>query len=105
MSSEREAGRTLPQALREALRGPDPKGLDELSRELGVSEKELPDALDKLRRSLQHAGERLVQAPPRCLACGFEFESRTRAKRPSRCPRCSSERLTKPRFRIDASRR
>jgi transcriptional regulator len=101
MTSEREARLTLPRALREALRGPEPKGLDELSRELGVSEKDLPDAIEKLRRSLQHTAERLHQTPPRCLACGFEFESRTRVKRPSRCPRCSAERLTKPRFWIE----
>jgi predicted Zn-ribbon and HTH transcriptional regulator len=101
MTSEREAGLTLPRALREALRGAEPKGLDELSRELGVSEKELPDALEKLSRSLKHAGEKLCQTPPRCVACNFEFEARSRARRPSRCPRCSSERLTKPRFRIE----
>jgi hypothetical protein len=35
------------------------------------------------------------------VACGFEFKERERAKRPSRCPRCSSERLTKPRFWIE----
>jgi len=101
MTSEREARLTLPRALREALHGPVPKGLDELSRELGVSEKELPDAIEKLRRSLQHTAERVHQTPPRCLACGFEFESRTRVKRPSRCPRCSAERLTRPRFWIE----
>ena len=101
MSTEREAGLTLPQALRAALRGPDPKGLDELSRELGVSEKELPDALEKLRRSLQHGDEQLRQTAPRCVPCGFEFESRTRARRPSRCPRCGAERITKPRFWIE----
>lgn len=99
--AEREARLTLPRALREALSGPEPKGLDELSRDLGVSEKELPDALEKLRRSLQHTGQTLRQTPPRCVACNFEFESRTRARKPSRCPRCSSERLTKPRFRIE----
>jgi hypothetical protein len=91
---------TLPKALREALRGPTPKGLAELSRELRVSEKELPDALAKLKRSLQHSGETLKEVPPRCIACGFEFEALGRARRPSRCPRCSSERLTRPRFWI-----
>lgn len=101
MASEREARLSLPQALREALRSPDPKGTGELSRELGVSEKELPDALEKLRRTLSHSGEALHQTAPRCVGCGFEFEARTRARRPSRCPRCSSERLTKPRFWIE----
>jgi predicted Zn-ribbon and HTH transcriptional regulator len=98
--TEREARATLPQALRAALTGETPKGLDELSRELGVSEKLLPDALDKLRRSLARDAQRLHQEPPRCVACGFEFEARARSRRPSRCPRCSSERLTRPRFWI-----
>jgi predicted Zn-ribbon and HTH transcriptional regulator len=101
MASDRGARLTLPQALREALRGPNPKGMDELSRELGVSEKELPDALEKLKKSLVHGGQALRQAPPRCIACGFEFDARTRARRPSRCPRCGSVRLTKPRFWIE----
>jgi len=101
MSGERESRLTLPQALRQALGGPEPKGLDELSRELGVSEKLLPDALEKLRRSLQNGNARLCQEPPRCLACAFVFEARSRAKRPSRCPRCSSERLSRPRFWIE----
>ena len=98
--TEREARATLPQALRAALTGATPKALDELSRELSVSEKVLPDALDKLRRSLAQGNERLHQEPPRCVACGFEFEARARSRRPSRCPRCSSERLTRPRFWI-----
>jgi predicted Zn-ribbon and HTH transcriptional regulator len=101
MTSERPARLTLPQALREALRTGTPKALDELSRELGVSEKVLPDALDKLRRSASNKGERLRQEPPRCIACGFEFADRARAKRPSRCARCGSERLTKPRFWLE----
>lgn len=101
MSSEREARHTLPQALRRALAGTERKGLDELSRELGVSEKLLPDALEKVRRSLQRRGERLCQEPPRCIECGYGFEARARTKRPSRCPRCSSERLSRPRFWIE----
>jgi transcriptional regulator len=101
MPADREAHLTLPQSLRAALSGPTPKDLGELSRELGVSEKLLPDALEKLSRSLAHQGQALHQAPPRCVACGFEFKERERAKRPSRCPRCSSERLTKPRFWIE----
>jgi predicted Zn-ribbon and HTH transcriptional regulator len=101
MSSEREALLTLPQALRRALDGSTPKGLDELSRELGVSEKVLPDALEKLSRSLQRTGSRLCREPSRCLGCGFTFDARTRTKRPSRCPSCSSERLSRPRFWIE----
>lgn len=101
MDGSREAKTTLPRALRAALTGTTPRGLDELSRELGVSEKELPLALDKVRRTLERSSERLRMEPSRCLACHFELDERGRAKRPSRCPRCSSERLTRPRFWIE----
>jgi transcriptional regulator len=101
MSAEHEARETLPRALRAALTGATPRDLAELSRELGVSEKLLPDALDKLRRTLERCGERLCMEPPRCLVCGVALEARTRAKRPSRCPHCRSERLTRPRFWIE----
>jgi transcriptional regulator len=101
MPSDREAHVTLPQAVRAALTGTTPKGLDELSRELGVSEKVLPELIDKVARSLQRGDQQLHREPPRCVACGFEFEHRTRASRPSRCPRCSSERLTRARFWIE----
>jgi predicted Zn-ribbon and HTH transcriptional regulator len=101
MPADREARLTLPQAVREALRGPTPKALDQLSRELGVSEKLLPDALEKLSKSLVHQGQRLRQEPARCVVCDFVFDSRERTKRPSRCARCGSERLTRPRFWIE----
>jgi transcriptional regulator len=104
MASLREAQLTLPQALRAALEGATPKSLTELSAELSVSEKVLPDALDKLSRSLERSAQSLQREPPRCLACGFEFHDRARAKRPSRCPSCSSERLSKARFWIAAER-
>jgi len=100
---EREAQTTLPRALREALTGASagPLSLAELSEQLGVSQKELPAALDKLRRTLERAGQRLRMQPSCCLACQLELSERTRAKRPSRCPRCASERLTHPRFWIE----
>jgi predicted Zn-ribbon and HTH transcriptional regulator len=101
VSEEHEARETLPRALRAALTGAPPRGLAELSRELGVSEKLLPEALEKLSRTLERQGERLCMEAPRCLACGFVLEARGRAKRPSRCPRCRSERLTRSRFWIE----
>ncbi len=104
MASLRESHLTLPQALRAALAGASPKSFDDLSAELGVSMKVLPDALEKLSRSLAHGAERLQSERARCLACGFEFRERARTKRPSRCPSCSSERLTKPRFWIASKR-
>lgn len=40
----------------------------------------------------------LVYEPPRCAACGYVFGELKRIRRPSRCPRCKSERILPPRF-------
>jgi predicted Zn-ribbon and HTH transcriptional regulator len=96
-----EARLTLPQALRARLTGAEPQSLKQLSAELGVPEKVLPDALDKLSRSLRHTEQQLRRLVPACLECGFEFSERSRSSSPSRCPRCRSERITRARFWIE----
>ena len=96
-----EARLTLPQALQAALACAEPKALKELSAELGVSEKVLPEAIEKLNRSLRRTEKRLRQIQPKCLGCGFEFRERERFTRPSRCPSCKSERITPARYWIE----
>ena len=96
-----EARLTLPQALQATLACAEPKTLKELSAELGVSEKVLPEAIEKLSRSLRRTEQRLRQIQPKCLECGFEFRERERFTRPSRCPSCKSERITPARFWIE----
>jgi predicted Zn-ribbon and HTH transcriptional regulator len=91
---------TVPQRLRQALTGAPPRTLKELSGELSASEKELALALEKLQLSLRHAAVQLGVEPARCIACGFEFESRGRVSKPSRCPNCRSERIQPARFWI-----
>jgi predicted Zn-ribbon and HTH transcriptional regulator len=90
---------TVRAALREALRSGE-HSLRELSQLLGVSERDLLEHLEHLARSLLSTGERLAIDPPRCLACGFGFEERTRLKRPGRCPACKATRISMPRFAI-----
>ncbi len=96
-----EARLTLPQALQAALASAEPKALKDLSVELGVSEKVLPEALEKLNRSLRRTEKRLRQVHPKCLDCGFDFRDRERFTRPSRCPSCKSERIRPARFWIE----
>ena len=70
----------------------------------------LTDALVSIRekdvehidRSLARTGERLVVEPAVCQECGFGFKKREKKTRPSRCPKCQSERITAPRFRVEA---
>ena len=92
---------TLRAALREVLRGPY-RTLHELSGELRASEREVLEHLEHLELSLQHTQERLEIEPARCLACGFSFDTRTRLKKPGRCPACRATRIAPPRFSITA---
>lgn len=99
--SSPERNETARAELRDALRAtPVPATIRELSQTLGISERDLYDHLEHLARSLPHAGERLIVDPARCLGCGFEFEDRTRLKKPGKCPSCKSTRIAPPRFGI-----
>ncbi len=70
----------------------------EISGEIGISEKEVASHLPHIHRSLARRGQKLVVTPSRCLECGYTFKNHNRFKKPSRCPKCKSERLEPPRF-------
>ncbi len=72
----------------------------ELSRAVGLPEREVAGHLEHLARSLKASGEKLEISPARCLGCEFEFRDRSRPRPPSRCPKCRGERITAPRFCI-----
>ena len=97
-----ERAETVRAGLRELLRSGE-HSLRELSQALSVAERDLLEHIEHLARSLPHSGERLAIDPPRCLACGFAFEARTRLKRPGRCPACKATRIAPPRFAITAA--
>jgi predicted Zn-ribbon and HTH transcriptional regulator len=44
--------------------------------------------------------ERVIMLPPKCRACGFIFKALEKPKRPGKCPKCKSERVTSPLFKI-----
>jgi hypothetical protein len=75
---------------------------EELRRDLEIPARSLEDDLGHVERSLRRGPARLRVDPARCLACGFTFEDRAprRFQAPSRCPRCKSERIAEPRFRV-----
>ena len=87
-------------ALHEALLGA-PKTSKDLSARAGMSEKEIPEHLEHLEKSLKAKGERLVVKPAECLACSFVFKDRSRVAAPGSCPKCQSERIAPPRFHIE----
>ncbi len=60
---------------------------------------------------LYHAGKSLIRRSggkivitmivPRCRDCGYEFKDLDKPKKPSKCPRCKSQRIEPPRFYIE----
>ena len=70
----------------------------ELSKRIGISEKDVAGHLEHLARSLRGGGGRLEVEPARCIECGFRFNERTRFTTPSRCPQCKDEAVAPPRF-------
>jgi predicted Zn-ribbon and HTH transcriptional regulator len=88
---------TIRQSLLSLL-AEEPRSLSELSNALRVSERELVDHLEHL---LSGRRPRVTIVPSRCKACEFRFDTRARVRRPSRCPKCRSERLSQPRFWIE----
>lgn len=75
----------------------------DLSKRVGIPERDVAWHLEHLQRSARRRGERLEIEESRCLACDFAFPGRRRFTRPSRCPECGSTRLTLPRFRIESA--
>jgi len=83
-----------------AILSAGPCGAQELSRALGISEKEVYSHLPHLQRSIAASGRKLAVEPAVCLACGYVFSKRSRFTRPGRCVRCRNERITEPTYRI-----
>jgi predicted Zn-ribbon and HTH transcriptional regulator len=95
-----ERGTTARAALLDALLG-GALTAREISARAGMREKDVPEHLEHLERSLRREGRRLIVTPARCLACSFVFKSRSRFTTPGSCPECRSERVAPPAFRVE----
>jgi predicted Zn-ribbon and HTH transcriptional regulator len=93
------AAATVRQRIAEALRE-GPATAKDLSRRVGIPEREVAGHLVHLARSLRARGAKLAMTPPECLDCGFAFPGRERTTRPSHCPRCRSRRISLPEFSL-----
>ena len=85
--------------LRDVL-GPEPQSARELSQRASLSEKEVLEHLPHLARSLAAEDRELGILPARCKSCSFHFEPDLSRARPSRCPKCKSERIEAARFSL-----
>lgn len=92
-------GLTVRQRIAELLRSTELTA-QEISKKASVAEREVAEHLRHLEHSLRQTGERLRVLAPHCVNCGFVFGERDKHGRPSRCPKCKSERLSKARFTV-----
>ena len=72
----------------------------DLSRELGISEKNLPH-LPHVAHTAKATGKTLIIIPSKCETCGYEFSGRKRFTKPGKCPTCRSTHVQKPQFVIE----
>ncbi len=72
----------------------------QLSREVGIKEKEVYEHLTHISRSLAARRRKINIRPSECLKCGYVFEDRKRFTRPGRCPRCRESHIINPSFKI-----
>jgi predicted Zn-ribbon and HTH transcriptional regulator len=76
-------------------------GARDLSKMVGVSERDVYAHLEHIAKSVVAQHKKFVIRPSICRRCGFEFENRRRLTRPGRCPNCKGSHLEEPLFRIE----
>ncbi len=76
----------------------------DISSEVRISEKEVYEHLDHIRRTLNKGDRRFELIPAECAKCGFIFSKRDRLKKPGRCPVCKAELIREPLFSIEHDR-
>jgi predicted Zn-ribbon and HTH transcriptional regulator len=97
--TSKATGQTIRQHM-VALLSEGPHSTRDLSKILGICERDVRDHFPHIARSLLPQKRKLVTIPCRCLTCGFVFSNRRRYSRPSRCPRCRGERIQEPNFQV-----
>ncbi len=81
-----------------------PLSAKELSGIVRISEKEVYDHLEHIRKTITASGGHLAVTPAECRKCGFEFSGRERLKKPGKCPVCRGESIHEPLFAIEGQK-
>ncbi len=105
---KKEKGPAVPVERHETLRQEimsvlvqGPASAKDISFEVRISEKEVYDHLEHIRKSLLgRKDSQLVIMPAECVKCGFVFSKRERLKKPGKCPICKGESIREPLFSI-----
>ncbi len=72
----------------------------DISSEVKVSEKEVYEHLDHIRKTMSKREHQLDVTPAVCAKCGFTFIKRERLKKPGKCPVCKGELIREPLFSL-----
>jgi release factor glutamine methyltransferase len=71
----------------------------ELAHHFKTTKRTILSDLEHIRKSLRNKNEELVVKMPVCNHCGFIFKL-TSVKEPSKCPKCNSEWIDPPTYRV-----
>ena len=74
------------------------KSAQQLANDFKVELFEILEDLKHIKHSVKP--RKLKIKPAQCKKCGFKFEERSKVKKPSKCPRCKSEWIMTPLFKI-----
>ncbi len=104
---KREKGPAVPVERHETIRreiiavlGQGAVSAKDISFEVRISEKEVYDHLEHIRKTLIKKEHQLMIVPAECVKCGFVFSKRERLRRPGKCPVCKGESIREPLFSI-----
>ena len=82
-------------ALEQGLRS-----VGEISREVRISERDVYEHLEHIRKTTSRSDRHLIITPAECRKCGFIFSKRERLRKPGRCPLCRGESIKEALFSI-----
>ena len=92
--------KTTRQEMLRLLKEEGPVSAHDLSKRLGISEKEVYVHLPHVSKSASAQKLKLRVIPPQCLNCGYPFRDRTRFTPAGRCPRCKGTHLKMPAYEV-----
>ena len=81
-----------------ALLDESPCTSKDISKAVGIPEKDVTQHLLHIQRTLLSEGRKLVIAPAECRKCGFVFRKRDRLSKPGKCPLCHYQFISAPEF-------
>jgi predicted Zn-ribbon and HTH transcriptional regulator len=95
-----ERHETVRQEIMAVLKGVTLTARD-ISSRVSISEKEVYDHLEHIRKSMAGIHGSLIVTPAECRKCGFIFKKREHLKKPGKCPVCRNEAIEAPLFSIN----